>query len=154
MFILGPLQTVEQQMARWAEFLDHWERALNTGLEVHTLGDMNLNHCNWTDESLPATNQTSRLRPLITALFSQIFPHGVTQCVTGPTRHWPNQPSSGLDHYFTNRPDKLSPVEKQFRGGSDHMFIFAVRYAILDQDGTNENCTDQDQIYSLVIPVY
>ena len=39
-------QAVAQQMIRWAEFLDQWERALNTGLEVHTLGDLNINHCN------------------------------------------------------------------------------------------------------------
>ena len=116
-------------MVRWAEFLGQWERALNTGLEVHVLGDLNINHCNWTDQSISSNNQTSRLRPLIDALFSQIFPLGVTQCVKGPTRHWPNQPPSGLDHYYTNRPDKLSAVEAQFRGGSDHMLIFAVRYS-------------------------
>ena len=121
-------QAVAQQMIRWAEFLDQWERALNTGLEVHTLGDLNINHCNWTDQSLSSSNQTSRLRPLITALFSQIFPHGVAQCVKGPTRHWPNQASSGLDHYYTNRPEKLSAVQTQYCGGSDHMLIFAVRY--------------------------
>ena len=121
--------TIHQQLNRWLEFLDQWERALSTGLEVHVVGDMNINHLNWTDQSLPSSNQTSRLRPLITALFTRIFPHGVTQCVQEPTRHWPNQPSSGLDHYYTNRPDKLSPVQAQYRGGSDHMLIFAVRYA-------------------------
>ena len=122
-------QAIAQQLVRWVEFLDQWEMALNTGLEVHTLGDLNINHCNWTDLSLPSSNQTSRLQPLITALFSRIFPHGVTQCVKGPTRHWPNQTSSGLDHYYTNRPDKLSPVQSQHCGGSDHMMIFATRYA-------------------------
>ena len=122
-------QAIPQQLTRWLEFLDQWERALSTGLEVHVLGDMNINHLNWTDQSLPSSNQTSRLRPLITALFSRILPQGVTQCVQEPTRHWPNQTSSGLDHYYTNRPDKLSPVQAQFRGGSDHMLIFAVRYA-------------------------
>ena len=109
-------QSMAQQQIRWLEFLDQWERALDTGLEVHTLGDMNINHLNWTDQSLSPNNQTSRLKPLITALFSRIFPHGVTQCVKGATRHWPNQPSTGLDHYYTNRPDKLSPVQTQHRG--------------------------------------
>ena len=112
-----------------AVFLDQWERALDTGMEVHVLGDMNINHCNWTDESLPSSNQTSRLRPLINALFSQIFPHGVSQLVRGPTRHFPGQVSTGLDHYFTNRPDKISDVKTQHCGGSDHMLVFAVRYA-------------------------
>ena len=118
------------EMSRWAEFLDQWERALSTGMEVHTVGDMNLNHCNWTDESIPSSNQTHRLRDLIFSLFSKIISKGVTQCVRGPTRHWPGQPSTGLDHYYTNRMDKISPVQTQHRGGSDHMLIFAIRYSI------------------------
>ena len=122
-------QTLNEQLVRWSEFLDQWDKALKTGLEVHTLGDMNINHCNWTDLSLPSSNQTSRLRPLINSLFSRILPLGVTQCVKGATRHWPNQTSSGLDHYYTNRPDKISEVQKQHCGGSDHMIIFATRYS-------------------------
>ena len=121
--------SVQEQLNRWTVFLDQWERALDSGLEVHVLGDMNLNHCNWTDQSLPSSNQTSRLRPLINALFSCILPHGVSQHVRGPTRHFPGQVSTGLDHYFTNRPDKISDVRTQHCGGSDHMLVFAVRYA-------------------------
>ena len=120
---------VTEQLHRWTIFLDQWERALNTGLEVHVLGDMNINHCNWTDQSLPKSNQTSRLKTLISALFTQILPHGVSQLVTGPTRHFPGQKSTGLDHYYCNRPDKLSDVQNQYCGGSDHMLIFAVRYS-------------------------
>ena len=121
--------SIPEQLARWTVFLDQWERALDSGMEVHLLGDLNINHCNWTDLSLPATNQTSKLRPLIRALFTFILPHGVSQCVIGPTRHWPGQDPSGLDHYFTNKPEKLSPVSTQHCGGSDHMLIFATRYA-------------------------
>ena len=121
--------SVQEQLNRWTLFLDQWERALDSGLEVHVLGDMNINHCNWTDESIPSSNQTYKLRSLITALFSRIFPHGVSQCVRGPTRHFPGQVSTGLDHYFTNRPDKISDVRTQHCGGSDHMLVFAVRYA-------------------------
>ena len=121
--------SIQEQLARWTVFLDQWERALDTGLEVHLLGDLNINHCNWTEPSLPSSNQTSKLRPLINALFSTILPQGVSQCVVGPTRHWPGQASSGLDHYYTNNPDKLSPVSTQYCGGSDHMLVFATRYS-------------------------
>ena len=121
--------SVTEQLSRWTVFLDQWEKALNTGLEVHVLGDMNLNHCNWTDQSLPCSNQSSRLKSLISALFSRIFPHGVSQLVTVPTRHFPGQRSTGLDHYYSNRPDKVSDVQTQHCGGSDHMLIFAVRYS-------------------------
>ena len=122
-------QSITMQMSRWSEFLDQWQRALSTGLEVHTLGDMNLNHLNWTDQAIPHSNQSYKLRDLISALFSQILSKGVTQCVRVATRHWPGQPSTGLDHYYTNRVDKISPVQTQHRGGSDHQLIFAVRYS-------------------------
>ena len=119
--------SVEHQMLRWLEFLDQWERALGTGLEVHVMGDVNLNHCNWTDSNLSTSNQTSKLRPLIQELFSRIFPEGVCQCVTGPTRFWPNQQPSGLDHFYTNRPEKIVKVETLAKGGSDHLLVLAIR---------------------------
>ena len=121
--------TIPEQLNRWTVFLDQWDRALDSGLEVHLLGDLNINHCNWTDSDLPASNQTSRLSSLISALFTRILPQGVSQHVVGPTRHWPGQTPSGLDHYYTNKPDKLSPVTSQYCGGSDHMLIHAVRYS-------------------------
>jgi hypothetical protein len=96
--------TIPQQQVGWHVFLDQWETALATGMEVHCLGDMNLNHCNWTDPDLPSTNQSHRLRELISALFTRIFPHGVAQLVSGPSRHFPGQVSTGLDHYYSNRP--------------------------------------------------
>ena len=97
--------------------------------EVHCLGDMNLNHCNWTDPDLPKTNQSYRLRDLISALFTKNIPHGVSQVVSGPTRHFPGQSSTGLDHYYTNRPEKLYTVLKHYLGGSDHMMISPIRYS-------------------------
>ena len=121
--------TVPQQLTRWLTFLDQWEVALATGMEVHCMGDMNLNHCNWTDANLPSTNQSYRLRDLISALFNRIIPHGVTQLVSGPTRHAPGQVSTGLDHYYSNRPDKVSNVEKHHCGGSDHMLISGLRHS-------------------------
>ena len=121
--------TVPEQLNRWTIFLNQWEKALDSGLEVHLLGDLNINHCNWTDTNLPASNQTSKLHSLISALFTRIFPLGVSQHVVGPTRHWPGQVSTGLDHYYTNKPGKLSPVQSQHCGGSDHMLIHAVRYS-------------------------
>ena len=61
-------------------------------------------------DQLTRSNQSYKLRELISALFTRIFPYGVTQLVTGPTRHFPGQVSSGLDHYYFNRPDKMSAV--------------------------------------------
>ena len=116
--------SIPEQLTRWLIFLDQWEKAISTGMEVHCLGDMNLNHCNWTDSDLPRTNQSYKLRELISALFTRIVPHGVTQLVSGPTRHF-----TGLDHYYTNRPDKISSVQSHHCGGSDHMIITGVRHS-------------------------
>ena len=61
-------------------------------------------------------------------LFQNIFPCGVKQLVLGPTRHFPGQVPSGLDHYYTNRPDKVSSVQSFHIGASDHMLISGVRH--------------------------
>ena len=60
--------SVTEQMKRWTVFLDQCERALYSGHEVHLLGDLNLNHCNWSEPNLPASNQTSKLSSLISLL--------------------------------------------------------------------------------------
>ena len=84
--------SVPQQLARWTVFLDQWEKALDTGMEVHLLGDLNINHCNWTQQSLPSSNLTSKLTSLITALFPK-FSHMESLSVlrdllaTGLVRH-------------------------------------------------------------------
>ena len=122
-------QSIHQQMARWVTFLDQWERALATGKEVICLGDFNINHLNWTKTTLPTSSQTYKLKPLINALFTRIFPHGVKQCVTVATRMWPGQENTGLDHFYTNKPQKLSEIQVQHQGSSDHKLIFGVRYA-------------------------
>ena len=77
--------------------------------------------------NISRSSQTYKLRLLINNLFSKIFPHGISQLVSGPTRHFPGQKSSGLDHLYTNAPDKICNVEKHFCGGSDHMLITASR---------------------------
>ena len=119
--------SLPEQLVRWLVFLEQWERALATGLEVHCAGDMNINHCNWMSPNLPRSNQSYKLRELTSALFTKIFPWGVSQLVSGPTRHFPGQESTGLDHYYTNRPDKISTVQSHHCGSSDHMLILVVR---------------------------
>ena len=44
------------------------------------------------------------------------------------TRIFPGQEPSGLDHFYSNHPEKLSDVQAHYRGGSDHKLIFAIRY--------------------------
>ena len=58
-------------------FLDQWQRALDSGKEVIVMGDFNLNHLKFTD--------AGQLQPLVDQLIQDIYPHGVQQCVKGPT---------------------------------------------------------------------
>jgi hypothetical protein len=60
------------------------------------------------------------LKSQIDAIFEKILPLGVTQLVTGATRVARNQPQTGLDHLYSNKPEKLSSVQTFFSGMSDH----------------------------------
>ena len=62
-------------------------------------------------------------------MFAKIFPHGVSQLVTVATRSWPGQEDAGLDHIYTNKPDKVSGVHAEFVGGSDHKLIKITRFS-------------------------
>jgi hypothetical protein len=39
------------------------------------------------------------------------------------------QPKSGLDHIYTNKPDKLSSIQSYFTGLSDHKLLKVIRYS-------------------------
>ena len=120
--------TVAAQFQRWSILLTMWEKALLEGKEVIVMMDANIDFFKWTRDDLPPTDSTSKLKSLISHLFNTIFPHGVSQLVTVPTRAWPGQTESGLDHIYTNKPDKLSSVYAEFAGGSDHKLIKVTRY--------------------------
>ena len=73
------------QKDRWSGFLSQWERALGEDRERICLGDININHLEWTRDDFPPNKQTLKLKPLISELFSRIIPHGVSQLVTTST---------------------------------------------------------------------
>ena len=93
------------------------------------MGDVNLDFLKWTRNNLPAVDSAVRLKPLTEALFSRIFPLGVSQLVKQATRVWPGQPDSGLDHIYSNKPEKCSEVYMEFSGGSDHKLLKITRYS-------------------------
>ena len=61
----GSSQSVNAQLQRWNTFLGQWESALNSGYEVLVLGDMNLNHLDWSQPLGRQSSQTAKLRTLI-----------------------------------------------------------------------------------------
>ena len=50
--------SIPDQLENWVKHLQYWETALNSGMEVVSLGDYNINHCNWTDSNVSRSNQT------------------------------------------------------------------------------------------------
>ena len=125
----GSSGSVASQLSRWSTLLNMWEKALLEGKEVIVMMDANLDFCKWRRTDLPASDNTRRLKPLIELLFTKIFPHGVSQLVTVPTRVWPGQADAGLDHLYSNKPHKLSDVYTEHNGGSDHKVIKITRFA-------------------------
>ena len=121
--------TIAAQLERWVLFLDQWERALLEDKEVIVAMDANIDFLKWTKSNLAINDGTRALRPLIEALFTKILPHGVSQMVTVATRMWAGQAESGLDHLYTNRPDKISRVYAEYTGASDHKLIKITRYS-------------------------
>ena len=121
--------SIGSQLERWVLFLDQWERALLEDKEVLVAMDANIDFLKWTKSNLAANDGPRNLKPLIEALFGKIFPHGVCQMVTVATRMWSGQAESGLDHLYTNRPDKISDVYAEYTGGSDHKLIKVTRYS-------------------------
>ena len=121
--------TTTEQLARWLKFLEVWEKALEEDKEVIVALDANLDFLTWRKEDLPPHHSSVRLKSLIDALFERIFPLGVTQLVTGATRMESGQPKTGLDHLYTNRPDKMSLVQTYYTGVSDHKLLKFTRFS-------------------------
>ena len=86
-------------------------------------------HCLKWDRPVQPTNSTqTKIRPLGYGLSDKIYPHGFVQLVSEATRAWAGQQPSGLDHYYTNKPSKLSEVKVFQNGSSDHKLVFTTRY--------------------------
>ena len=119
----GPNNTigsVAEQLQRWLIFVEKWEQVLQEGKEVIVMWDINLDFLKWTRRNLPASDSSVRLKQLNDLIFNRIFALGVSQLVTTATRVSSVDPPSGLDHIYTNRPDKCSDVQLELNGGSDH----------------------------------
>ena len=122
--------TVAAQLDRWKVFLGKWEAALQEGREIIVMLDANIDFLTWrSSENLPPHHSSVKLKSLIDELFDRIMPHGVSQLVTGATRIERGYPRSGLDHIYSNRPEKLSQIETFLTGMSDHKLLKVTRYS-------------------------
>ena len=70
----------------------------------------NIDFLKWNNSNLSPNSQTAKLKPLINQLFNRILPHSFSQLVTSATRHKQGEHESGLDQYYTNKPEKVSNI--------------------------------------------
>ena len=123
--------SVPQQKARWNIILEQWERALKEEKEVIVMMDANLDSLTWTKDSnlLPPNHSSIKLRSLAEDLFGRIYPYGVSMLVREATRAENGAETSCLDHVYTNKPEKLAPVQTFWTGMSDHKLIKVKRFS-------------------------
>ena len=98
-------------------------------VKKYMIGDINIDFLKWNNTSQPDDSPANRQHILSSHLFERIFPHGFAQLVTIATRIWQGQESSGLDHYYTNRPEKISNIHAYYHHSSDHKLVMAIRHS-------------------------
>ena len=65
--------SVSSQLERWNKFLGKWELALSEDKEVIVALDANIDHLTWRSQNLHPSSSSSKLKPLIDALFNKII---------------------------------------------------------------------------------
>ena len=118
------------QLTRWSRFIELWQQALSEDKETIVIGDVNIDCLKWGEmDDILSTDKIYKQKPLIKLLFENIFPSGVSQLINVPTRFCPGQEPSGLDHIYSNKPEKLSNITAHTNGGSDHKVLQVLRHA-------------------------
>ena len=91
------------------------------------------NTCNVWLQTVASAGTGGRKRhsasPLSQALFTRILPLGVVQLVICATRAEYSASETGLDHLYSNSPEKLAEVKAEFTGMSDHKIISVRKFS-------------------------
>ena len=122
--------TIIAQEDRWDKMLNSWNSVLQEGREVVAMMDSNLDHTTWSEEqhNLPRHFSSVTHKALIERLATKVFCEGVVNMVEGNT--WHRGPlRAGLDQVYSNKPEKLSPVELLWTGMSDHALLKTNRWS-------------------------
>ena len=100
------------QVARWQKTINGWIKASKDS-KCFLMGDLNIDYIKWDKPDY-------RLKKLVQMVKTQIETLGFCQLVNKVTRKWPGQPSSIIDHLWTNSPGNLMSTSNQLRTSSDH----------------------------------
>ena len=124
------------QNQRWMKSLTGWLRA-SRNTKCILIGDLNLDHSRWANPSFRTQRMIQDTKDLIET-------QGFCQMVKGMTRHWPGQPSSLVDHLWTNNPDSIMSIANKPRTSSDHNHLAAVIRA-KDREEQKHEITRRDR---------
>ena len=118
-----------QQHHRWNMILTKWEKAIEEGRELITMGDINLNCLRW---NLPPHQNNSYdllKKPMIEALQSRILDRGFHILSDKPTKikDNPEAAPSCLDLMITNQVEKIASHQAGIPTFSDHSLQMITR---------------------------
>ena len=105
----------EAQTARWKKCINQWVNA-GQGANCHVIGDINLDIFKW-----GAPDQINE--EMVNLMKEEIQTLNFQQLVNGATRFWPSKADSLIDHFWTNRPDRILSVRNIPRAAADHNAI-------------------------------
>ena len=125
-----------EQDKRWKTFINQWLRA-NTMGPCLVIGDCNLDKIKW---DLPEFNHVN----MVNMIKDNIETLNYNQIVQEPTRFWPNQAPSTIDHIWTSQPQKVVSSINQTRAVGDHNLI-GVKIRIKGQTNSNQNIVKRDR---------
>ena len=111
----NPASRQSQQTAR-KPIRQHSNTARNT--KCILIGDLNLDYTRW-------ANPDFRTKKMVQDTKDQIETQGFCQMIKNVTRSWPGQPSSLVDHLWTNSPGSIISTMNVVRAASDHNHISA-----------------------------
>ena len=114
--------TPSNQKKRWSLILSKWQKANETGLEIITLGDLNLNTMRWDTPPPSRTSYENQQRSMVEEFMDKILTKGFTILNSKPTRQRDtidNKPAC-LDLMVTNRLEKIVSHESGISSFSDH----------------------------------
>ena len=116
-------KSIINQQKRWDRILTKWEEAAALGLEIITMGDVNLNSLSWNLPEEQKSPQDRLQSKMSNMLQERILDKGFTLVGSQPTRA-PDRPDSrlaALDLIFTNRIDRVESFEIGLLSFSDHL---------------------------------
>ena len=122
---MSGLSDIAAQNERLTRQIDHWRSICKSKRDFVSLGDANLCSIKWHDENYHRQEQVAMVQSFLLETAS-------TQLVQGYTRSEIIQGGelsrSGIDHCYTNVPEKLCSPEVLVVGDSDHLGVVVTKY--------------------------